>query len=365
MVDVMDGALDLSKPTGDDSKTTSPAPSLSPEPPSHRAGDTERSESVSSDGHDTDGSTTTRTQAIAGPFAAGSVMPTVIAPPSQSDSQGVTTEGEMGSNPLPSGEAGGPRPFKMYPFEAMPGMYSQLAAAANATAAGAGLNQAGVGALGAGVGAGLMNPFAAAVGSPLPFGGLLDSAITLSSPIGQYLAQRKRRAEAASNKQGGGVNTNGPKSPATKNNGTSNGMSNGTNAEEAALLQQQQQLQQGVKVEDFSSSLSPHIDNISANSPASVGIPSRQNGNSNNSPTPEAKRLKLSSDGETKDESYWERRRKNNEAAKRSRDSRRAKEEEIALRAAFLEQENLKLRAQVAILKNETAKLHYMLYQRV
>ena len=66
-----------------------------------------------------------------------------------------------------------------------------------------------------------------------------------------------------------------------------------------------------------------------------------------------------------KDESYWERRRKNNEAAKRSRDSRREKEEEIAMRAAFLEQENLKLRAQVAILKNETAKLHYMLYNRL
>lgn len=68
---------------------------------------------------------------------------------------------------------------------------------------------------------------------------------------------------------------------------------------------------------------------------------------------------------EKKDEAYRERRRKNNEAAKRSRDARRQKEEEIALRAAFLEQENLKLRAQVAILKNETAKLHYLLYNRV
>ena len=67
---------------------------------------------------------------------------------------------------------------------------------------------------------------------------------------------------------------------------------------------------------------------------------------------------------EKKDDAYWERRRKNNEAAKRSRDARRQKEEEIAMRAAFLEQENLKLRAQVAILKNETAKLHYLLYNR-
>ena len=65
---------------------------------------------------------------------------------------------------------------------------------------------------------------------------------------------------------------------------------------------------------------------------------------------------------EQKDEAYWERRRKNNEAAKRSRDARRAKEDEIAIRAAFLEQENLKLRVEVAALKNETAKLRCMLY---
>lgn len=66
-----------------------------------------------------------------------------------------------------------------------------------------------------------------------------------------------------------------------------------------------------------------------------------------------------------KDDAYWERRRKNNEAAKRSRDTRRQKEEEIAVRAALLEQENLKLRAQVALLKNETTKLHYMLLSQM
>ena len=63
-----------------------------------------------------------------------------------------------------------------------------------------------------------------------------------------------------------------------------------------------------------------------------------------------------------KDDAYWERRRKNNEAAKRSRDARRAKEDEIAIRAAFLEQENLKLRFELANLKNETAKLRCMIY---
>ncbi|OUC39907.1 basic region leucine zipper [Trichinella nativa] len=62
-----------------------------------------------------------------------------------------------------------------------------------------------------------------------------------------------------------------------------------------------------------------------------------------------------------KDEAYWERRRKNNEAAKRSRDARRAKEDEIAVRAALLEQENMRLRIEVAALKAETEKLREML----
>ena len=52
-----------------------------------------------------------------------------------------------------------------------------------------------------------------------------------------------------------------------------------------------------------------------------------------------------------------ERRKKNNEAAKRSRDSRRAKEDEIAIRAAFLEQENLQLKWEAARLKTEIGHL--------
>ena len=56
-----------------------------------------------------------------------------------------------------------------------------------------------------------------------------------------------------------------------------------------------------------------------------------------------------------------ERRKKNNEAAKRSRDSRRAKEDEIAIRAAFLEQENLQLKWEAARLKSETSRLKALL----
>lgn len=63
------------------------------------------------------------------------------------------------------------------------------------------------------------------------------------------------------------------------------------------------------------------------------------------------------STADEKDAAYRERRRKNNEAAKRSRDARRAKEDEIAIRAAFLEHENKRLKYEITVLKNETAKL--------
>jgi bZIP factor len=52
-----------------------------------------------------------------------------------------------------------------------------------------------------------------------------------------------------------------------------------------------------------------------------------------------------------KDAAYLEKRRKNNEAAKRSRDARRAKEDELALWKAFLEQENQRLRYELIHLK--------------
>jgi len=61
------------------------------------------------------------------------------------------------------------------------------------------------------------------------------------------------------------------------------------------------------------------------------------------------------------DAKYWERRRKNNEAAKRSRDIRRANERRVALRAALLERENARLRSEVEMLTEDTLRLHYYL----
>ncbi|XP_075039093.1 thyrotroph embryonic factor isoform X2 [Mixophyes fleayi] len=59
---------------------------------------------------------------------------------------------------------------------------------------------------------------------------------------------------------------------------------------------------------------------------------------------------------EMKDERYWNRRKKNNVAAKRSRDARRLKENQITVRAAFLEKENTVLRTEVAELRKELGK---------
>jgi len=68
---------------------------------------------------------------------------------------------------------------------------------------------------------------------------------------------------------------------------------------------------------------------------------------------------------DTDDATYFERRRKNNEAAKRSRDARRLKETQTALRAAALERENVQLRAELALLRNQAAKLHCLLYNKL
>lgn len=57
--------------------------------------------------------------------------------------------------------------------------------------------------------------------------------------------------------------------------------------------------------------------------------------------------------GPIRDNAYYERRRKNNAAAKKSRDRRRIKEDEIAIRAAYLERENLELKFELAAAKRQ------------
>lgn len=246
------------------------------------------------------------------------------------------------------------RPFKMYPFEPVPNMYSQLAAAAST---------------------GMYGYGTASPTSGMPGMSLFDSAISLSSPIGQYLQQKKRRMESRQQMQshqipelnggGGGVGSvgigGGSIVPTSEHLPHHHSIHNSHhhNHHQAKASSPGSAPSSGTSALDDSDMLSDHGgDNKSVCSDgesSSSSMVLTPGGMKKIKPVPDNK----------KDEAYWERRRKNNEAAKRSRDARRAKEEEIALRAAFLEQENLKLRAQVAILKNETAKLHYMLYNRM
>ena len=65
-----------------------------------------------------------------------------------------------------------------------------------------------------------------------------------------------------------------------------------------------------------------------------------------------------------KDDKYYERRKRNNLAAKKSRDSRKAREDDIAIRANLMEKENAILRAQVATLREEATSLKNLLLQK-
>lgn len=65
-----------------------------------------------------------------------------------------------------------------------------------------------------------------------------------------------------------------------------------------------------------------------------------------------------------KDGKYFERRKRNNVAAKKSRDARKQREDEIAIRASFLEKENSILKAQLQTLKDEAMQLRTLLAQK-
>jgi len=69
------------------------------------------------------------------------------------------------------------------------------------------------------------------------------------------------------------------------------------------------------------------------------------------------KRRKQFVPDELKNTKYWAKRCTNNEAAKRSREARRLKENQIAMRARYLEEENNVLKAEVEELKKENGEL--------
>jgi len=69
------------------------------------------------------------------------------------------------------------------------------------------------------------------------------------------------------------------------------------------------------------------------------------------------KRKKNAVPEELKDEKYWDKRTKNKMATRRSREARRLKENQIALRAAFLEKENAVMKQELETSQFEKSKL--------
>merc|ERR1712045_665068 len=69
------------------------------------------------------------------------------------------------------------------------------------------------------------------------------------------------------------------------------------------------------------------------------------------------KRKKNSVPEDLKDDKYWEKRNKNKEATRRSREARRLKENQIVLRAAYLEKENRVLKEELNSTNFEKSKL--------
>lgn len=76
-------------------------------------------------------------------------------------------------------------------------------------------------------------------------------------------------------------------------------------------------------------------------------------------PQPIIRKMKRSFvDTTKKDDRYWESRKKNNIAARRSREARRVKENQICVRTAFLEQQNAYLKEQLHSANNKIQKLN-------
>ena len=70
-----------------------------------------------------------------------------------------------------------------------------------------------------------------------------------------------------------------------------------------------------------------------------------------------AKRGRASTRQIEKTEQYWDRRKKNNVSAKKSRDARRQREALMNQRSAMLETENLRLRAELATMRDDNTRL--------
>ena len=75
------------------------------------------------------------------------------------------------------------------------------------------------------------------------------------------------------------------------------------------------------------------------------------------------KRNVNSTSKELKDDKYWERRQRNNLAAKKSRDAKRRHEDSVVQKVAFLEIENSRLRLELSCVRDQNERLKRLVYQ--
>ncbi|XP_054729421.1 protein giant [Anastrepha obliqua] len=177
--------------------------------------------------------------------------------------------------------------------------------------------------------------------------------VLLDNPrVERYTEYRKRVLEQIRNSNGGSRTVTNPKMRRMNSRRTSNTSSN---APECGSSEGEERHGGGVdessdcdssytggQAEKVSSSANA-INESNNNNQASEKKCGTNNNNSN------------STSGQIKDANYYERRRKNNAAAKKSRDRRRIKEDEIAIRAAYLERQNIELLCQIDALKAQLA----------
>ncbi|XP_026481730.1 thyrotroph embryonic factor [Ctenocephalides felis] len=129
------------------------------------------------------------------------------------------------------------------------------------------------------------------------------------------------------------------------------------------ILADNQKINLNLKTDSYI--IPPLVQSLDFNINLGDRLSSSRSCNSLQSPqTPRTRGEKRPIPEEQKDERYFERRKRNNRAAKKSRDARKMREDQIALRAAILEQENRLLRVQLFQAKQELAMAKEQLTQQ-
>ncbi|XP_073830450.1 transcription factor giant [Musca autumnalis] len=166
--------------------------------------------------------------------------------------------------------------------------------------------------------------------------------VLLDNPrVERYTEYRKRVLEQIRSSNGGSRTVTNPKMRRTSSrSGSIHEGSSSNNSEN-------EERQQCEESSDCDSNSGNDTQSSVANN--TNAAPANANNNAQNSVS--------TSGGIVKDAAYYERRRKNNAAAKKSRDRRRIKEDEIAIRAAYLERQNIELLCQIDALKAQLAAL--------